>query len=247
MHYVDGPIGVREEPGVLVRPAGKQFYDPDDGSLVGAWLFDEGLGLFARDHSIYGNHGDLVGPDWVAEGLDFVPGNSDYVDCGNDASLKNLEQITILIWVRPDDVTVDWGRFAQKWGDAGQRSWALIQDSTNGYVNFLIYPDGSTGLELITSSVVIVNDTWSMLAATYDAHHQKIYAAGELNAASVDRDAVLFKSTATVQISHSTAPHFDGTIHSVFIYNRALSAYEIRNIYLAGKYRRTETYRILNG
>ena len=69
MHVIDTPLGAKGSPGILIRSAGKQLYDPDDGSLAGAWLFDEGVGEFVRDRSSYEYHGALVGPDWSNDGL----------------------------------------------------------------------------------------------------------------------------------------------------------------------------------
>ena len=72
---------------------------PDPG-LVLHIPMNEGAGTTAYDASRYGNDGALTGCKWVEHGLEFN-GTSDYVDCGNNASLQfNVNDFSIGIWLK---------------------------------------------------------------------------------------------------------------------------------------------------
>ena len=238
MHYVDSPVGVREEPGVLVRPAGKQFYDPDDGSLVGAWLFDEGLGLFVRDSSIYGNHGIVDGADWVPDGLDFVAGSSDNVSL--DGFTVESDVLSICFWLNSTQIGVskylldgDLTRFVLAWKTTTPEKIGLYDGS--GWFYFGDAPDDGENHSII---YLLDSDKASLIVD------------GVQLGVTITIAPISWKSVTEVKVGgrySATANYFDGTIHSMMMYNKILSEAERSVIVQAGMYRRTETYRIING
>jgi hypothetical protein len=79
-------------------------------SAVGVWLFDEGTGKKAKDISGEGNHGELVkNPEWVAgkfgKALEF--NGKDTCVQTEQKLLDNLEEFTILCWVKTGKITAN--------------------------------------------------------------------------------------------------------------------------------------------
>jgi len=245
MHRSDNPVGVREDTGLHVRSAGKQFYDPSDGSLVGAWLFDEGTGLFVRDHSIYGNHGQIIGPDWVPDGLDFVSGNSDYVNIG---TIDLSGDIGFNIWVNIDSVLSDIFVFGEA-DSGGHGGHFAVGFLTNTSVK-IVWND--TTIETITVDA-LNGSGWRMFTI-------KRISLGSDNRLTLHDNGVLISDTIeTVDIGDFTSEvsigrvgeydglYYDGLVHSVSLYKPfSLTDQVIRNLYAAGIYRRTETMKVSN-
>ena len=82
------------------------------GGLVGHWNFDEGSGLVAADSSGFGNNGQLA--DGTAWWLNqdpahpvalFFDGVNNHVNVGNSPSLNPSDQITLVAWVAPYDLS----------------------------------------------------------------------------------------------------------------------------------------------
>ena len=91
----------------LIPPVpGWQSLNPLDRGLVGEWRFDRNTGLLLPDYSGYGQHGTIVGADWVTTrygpALDFNSGDSDYVYVNNDYSGLPC---TVEILCEPDDTS----------------------------------------------------------------------------------------------------------------------------------------------
>jgi len=218
--------GIGAQTAGLVRQAGKQFYIPQDDSLVGGWLFDEGKGLFVRDQSIYGNHG-VPGtfPSWVADGLDFN-GSSHYVSI--DGFVTESQYLTVGIWLastqsgvnhilmdaNPVRVICGWNTSTS--GKIGLYSggWKEFGDAPN---------DG----------------LWHHIIWMADNDKARMYIDGSLFGTEQQLTPIDLKSATQVKIGSAYAGdeyYFDGTIHSAFFYNRVLTAEEIANIYNAGMY-----------
>jgi len=81
------------------------------GGLVGHWNFDEGSGLVAADSSGYGNDGRLAdGTVWLQDQARppfvlFFDGLNNHVNVGNSPSLNPSDQITLVAWVAPYDLS----------------------------------------------------------------------------------------------------------------------------------------------
>ncbi len=241
LHRLDTPIGVREDTGLLVRSAGKQFYDPDDGFLVGAWLMDEDSGLFVRDHSINRFHGKTVGsPAWVPDGIDFEQASTQYIELDtNDLFYGNKNpEYTLLCWFNVEDLTNNPWLFHQGLATANDALGFLV--TAAGKITHYWWGNDITGDD------VVAIDTWNLVAATFDGTVRKIYVNGNFDKQDLPSGHNLNGSTGVwIGGRNAGAELIDGIIHSFFVYGRALSAEEIFSIHAAGRYRRTESYRVL--
>ena len=106
-------------------------------------------------------------------------------------------------------------------------------EESNGKLSFFIY-DG-TDWEPRANSYVQPNfGVWYHIVGTYNRQHVKIYVNGKLKGLSVRTGAMPSNGNNTV-VGFWNNEYFSGLIDEVRIYNRALSAEEIKNLYFAGK------------
>jgi hypothetical protein len=206
---------------------------------ISHWKFDEGSGTIAYD-SVGNNDGTLIGdPCWVAGkigsyALDF-DGSGDYVSVGN-AVTHNLAKGTFTAWVFPADLSSVCGGYNFAYvigannytgGELGFRvngdgsGWASVQNTVSG--GALYYPAGSISV-----------GSWHLVAMTWDGSYWKIYVNG------VQKDSKSFpQGTSNASNTALIAKGWDGCswngkIDDVRIYNRALSAEEIWQLYREG-------------
>ena len=128
----------------------------DLSSAVGIWLFDEGAGSATADLSEKGNHATLVkNPKWVkgkfGQALEFN-GKDNCVQTGKKL-LDNLEEFTILCWVKTGNIT------ANRVGLVGQN------DSPEfGFIN-------PTSVNLWTPKAGGLTNPWTHGHPSKDWHH----------------------------------------------------------------------------
>ena len=204
--------------------------------LVAYWSFDEGKGNIVEDVSGSGNNGTIHGATWITEGkfgsaLSF-DGKDDYIDCGNDPSLSmKTNNFTVEAWVKP----ASFPKYASILGSSEYRA-----------MSFGINADGALGLAKIgimaspSSTGKIPLNTWSHIAAVFDSHSSaknlKFYINGVYDS-TVSFDYDFFdKWNPRCYIGRGgplPKPYhqFHGLIDEVKIYNRILSAAEIKEYY----------------
>ena len=205
--------------------------------LVGAWCPPLGMtGSRLLDWSGKGIHGTLVGntawvPGKFGPCLSF-DGTDDYVDVGantNNLGISNDLNYTVA-------VTAKWPSYGAP-GD--QRplvssyfgvsySLRIVEgaDSAHGVVR-LVHDDA------ILSSGVLVAGPWYYIVQTYRGsdHFAEIYIDGVLSNSGTVNDAFLL-GTYPVFIGYDNVVKFwNGLINDVMIFNRALSASEIQQLY----------------
>jgi len=106
----------------------------------------EGAGNRALDYSGHGNHGDLNGPDWVADGLDFLT-TTDYVHIPAHQSLDDMSNATFEVFIKMVDNT-----------ETYQALMAPFESNTNRF--FIMYHGGKFGVyDDINNAGRIVLDT----------------------------------------------------------------------------------------
>jgi hypothetical protein len=193
--------------------------------LVGWWKLDND----AQDASGYGNHGTLRGtPTWAAGGKIGAAlnlnGRSDYVDCGNGASLNITDQVTLSAWVKPNM----FGDSAYQ-GIVGKGDHAYVLQQTNVNAIQLAIYDGTWYSANSTGGTTALNSLWHHVAGTYDGVQLRLYIDGKM-AASTLRTGVIAPTTYAVYIganSEQSGRLFSGTIDDVRIYRGVLPTSEI--------------------
>ncbi|MFA7171214.1 MAG: DUF2341 domain-containing protein [Candidatus Paceibacterota bacterium] len=217
----------------------------DNSGLVGSWHFSEGAGTTAYDTSGSANHGTLTnGPTWTTnkegeagKAMSF-DGVDDYVDCGNDESLRITNNLAVSFWFKnestPDLRDVYIGRYQV---NNEKRVWAISY--TGGIISYWS-KDGAVGVG--TSNLAVEPNVWYHFTATFESGLVKQYLNGELKSTNdisatvdylYDTDTKLVIGARDEGVSYFLPADID----SVRIYNRALSEDEIRQLYGEGKAR----------
>jgi len=192
--------------------------------IVSYWKFDEGSGTIAYD-SVDSHPGTLVGPVWttgqVGNALQF-DGVDDHVI--NLGTWFNYQTFTISLWLKPG---------------ASQATYADIIDTHHdGYYNWVLQQDGNNinkyGFRAV-QSVSLTANIWQHLTITRSGTTCNFYLNGNLvNSHYCD---LHYTGDQYLTIgSHYEIPgrYWNGTMDEVAIYNRALSAEEIRQQYQYG-------------
>jgi hypothetical protein len=210
-----------------------------DPSLVLCLPFDEGSGTTAKDFSGYGNNGTLNGPTWVdgkyGKALSF-DGVDDKVvgtvsNLINDATAHTVSAWVYLRGLPKTGVVIAnngaWKGFSLEF----RTTWKVVWLHGNGTNAWLELPSNTT----------FSANRWYHLAGVLKADRTvELYVNGVLDASSTIPTYATYPG-ATWYIGRNMEADnlpINGVIDEVRVYNRALSAEEIKQQYLLGLPRR---------
>jgi hypothetical protein len=223
--------------------------------LVGYWTFDsKDLKNNVADRSKQGNTGYMQGftstssavtVGKIGQGLKF-DGVDDYVNA-KTGSILNItgQNITISAWINPKTFgggTL--GRIVNKHTTTDSAGYAFFLDSsntTNG-LSFAIN-DSTSGNGNIAVSVanIISLGKWQHVVAVYNGSGVSFYVNGikkVSNAYNISGKNISDNSTLPFYIGGRSADalrQFNGSLDDIRVYNRALSASEVKQIYNMGR------------
>lgn len=222
-------MSIRTAPSVTTKPPPGAMVDwthPLSRGLVAWWLFNEGAGSQADD--IVGrNDGTLTnGPAWrggkFGSALSF-DGSNDYV---------NLSPITVskvpLSWcalVYPTSFATHKNPLAQTGNDALE-TFGLFIWQTSGQAAVQLGTNSFNGNNLTLNK-------WACLCGTTDGTTGRLYQDGVQTASGSDGRTEAAATGFNVGRSTGSGRYFSGLIDEVRIYNRALSAFEVAQLYVA--------------
>lgn len=210
--------------------------------LVGLWLMNEGTGPKVNDLSGNGNTGSLVAdthfvPGKFGPALDF-DGTGDYVNVPGIEDPK-FQNMTFSCWVKSDLVD-DAGHGVMGWTESADKDrLAIFQRGTDNSYSVL-FDSGDTAAVILKMTDAVVGQ-WFCLAFTMDRNGDLIaYVNGvQTNAVSIAAAAAEslepdydFAFGTYRAAGGAPANFFYGQIDHGMIYNRALSAQEIQQLYL---------------
>ena len=224
-------------------------------SLVGWWRFDtnDDLNGVTLDRSGNGNNGKLINIATstfysigkIGQGFNF-DGTNDYVNIGNPASLQITGSLTLSAWVYLNDYSQTTNRILTKFpATAGQRSYEMSLDNDNSpnynNLSILVSSNGTTLIYAYDENPFPLT-AWTLATVVYDASAQTlaIYKNGALIPSTLSGvvPASIFNGTGNVVIGQRSgigSTYFDGKIDDARVYNRALSANEIAQLYNMGQ------------
>lgn len=214
-----------------------QYDHPLSKGIVGHWLFNEGAGDRVYDLSGNQNNGVFVNePKWVAgkfgRALEF-DGNDDYVDVGSPSkALLVGRNLTIVVWVRRDSSIRGVILGAEK--ESGSHALYYIDLDASHYFRF--WCESESDVDYTVSSATTYNNSdWHQVVATDDGSNLKIYIDGVFSnsqaASFTPPDAIDNFNIGFAQERGGNPNHFNGLIDNVSIYNRALSAEDVMQLY----------------
>jgi hypothetical protein len=210
--------------------------------LVAHWTFDEGTGTIAYD-SAGNNDGTIYGATWttgkLGDALNF-DGNNDYVQVPNNQSQQiSTNQITVSAWIKLNGDVVNTQRRIVCKQEISNRSWGLEvfgknYGSSTGNQTVFHDSDGSTTWYNCVSATHLNTEQWYHIVATDNAGAIRIYLNGQLDTLSNDGYGIPSQINSPINISKHNPESlffFNGLIDDVRIYNRALSAAEVAQLY----------------
>jgi hypothetical protein len=208
--------------------------------FVGHWKFDEGIGVTAADVSGNGNAGTLFnGTTWTAGRLNGAlsfDGVSAYVDVPHVAML-NSYPLTVAAWIRTGATGLH--GIVNKYYPGSMNGYQVFMSGGNlcawYFKDATNYVWDGSGCTLMTPGY---NDNqWHQVVLTVDAEGGRLYVDGVLKASQGWTGAPGAASTTQAlnmaSYPGTTSPYLPGLLDDVRIYNYALSATEVTNLYNA--------------
>ncbi|HJH28398.1 MAG TPA: LamG domain-containing protein, partial [Methanosarcinaceae archaeon] len=201
----------------------------EDG-LVAEWHFDEGEGNVLKDSSGNGNDGTIYGATWVdgkyGKALSF-DGVDDYVEVPDSMSLDLIQETSVEMWIKSSNVNKRYPNIFNK-GTPHDLSYTLRLYDVYAEPCFQI--NTSNGYIHARSSETLMNNKWYHLVGTYDGSSIKLFVDGKLKVEDSCSGNIVKNNHALVMGTASAEKGYEypGLIDEVRIYNRALTAEEIK-------------------
>lgn len=211
-----------------------------DKGLVGHWdLAQASLksSTTIADKTPNSNTGTLVGsPTFTTDqhgqanqAMSFN-GSSQIISISSSSVISPTTAITVSMWVKPN---TGYGSAGNPGIISKRSSWGGIWvTQSNGYLWGRVYQSGGGQVNLPASSLLPVNQ-WSHIVLTANPSNGKVseYLNGALASTPQNYDGTLQSGTDSLLIAQQLSEYFNGSIVDIRVYNRALSAAEISQLY----------------
>ncbi len=203
-------------------------------NLVGAWMLDDGSGATAADSSGNNYIGTLVGsPGWTSgkiNGALSFNGVDQRVVVSDNADLDITGTITLSAWIQPSQAATQY--VLKKAHQASVDGYELgLSSGGTAFVRFNQTTSADTFRIDSTSQYPTDGNTWMHLAATYDGATIKLYVNGNLQSSAAKSFSIATNNLGLgIGAEDGGFRPFKGKLDEVQVYNRALSASEVRNL-----------------
>jgi hypothetical protein len=213
--------------------------------LVGYWPLDTDT----NDYSGNSNHGTIVGTGVTKTSAGKSNGAysfngvlNNYINIPNSASLQQPNEVTVTAWIKTT-ISATYLTILSKDNEnfgGGGRSY-LIEMLNGANAEFVTWRIGETSQWGKSSlSTLTLNDgKWHHIAATSSPNIDKLYIDGKLDQTTTPTfSASLYTNTVDLIIGQKGGGSlftFNGQIDEVMVFNRALSADEIKALYAAAR------------
>jgi len=234
--------------GVPVLTLNNGTFSVNTSGLVGYWRFENETLGYSTDYSGYGNTGTQVsmnnnsvsGPTTsgrFGNAMQF-DGANDYVDAGNSASLHPTSSMTVSVWFNTNAIPTGGGNAD---GILGTGDSAV----TNAYWMWIDWTAVGFWMRNSTTNVGattadISTNRWYHAVGTYNGTHVNFYLNGTLRQSTLGPQN-FGTNTNKLLIGLANIWYFNGTIDEVQIYNRSLTADEIKELYESRAIRPAQT------
>src|SRR3989344_4023290 len=200
--------------------------------LVGLWHLEGD----ASDSSGSGNDGSLVGnvdcsvAGKFGQGCRF-DGEGDYVNFGDVTFLDNIQAFTVSFWMKTSSTEVSSSQMpVSKSGSSDQ----TFQFQMSTIEQLLFGVRNSSGSSVTTLVLGLTNTEWQHIVGVYNGTNILLYANAALgaqnNLTGPTKDSIYALSIGSRGL---VSRFWNGSIDEVAIFNRALSAEEIQELYNA--------------
>lgn len=226
----------------------KPVIAPPPPGMISYWRLDEGSGTIAYD-SVGTNDGSVTNPNWSLYGMvggciQSSPHGSTYARVSNSLSLNVPgDQLTVEAWVY-----LFGSSYLEGQGNAG---YVAAKDISEGYLSYGLLVGGwwrglfqftvetiENGWRYVDSTIDFPAGTWFHMVGVYDGSQLRLYVNGVLNNVAAQSGTIASGPGPFWIGKYPGLNGYDwayyGKIDEVAIYNRALSAEEIRQHYENG-------------
>ena len=201
----------------------------DKDTIIGIWLFDEGISDSVKDASSNGHDGIVVGTPKVVNGI-----------FGKALSFDGKERIeiphhdrfttstfTLMAWVNIEDIRSGYQMIVGK-NAHPYRNYAMYVHTDGKRLHCSFCAGRCMGN--VNSHATIADGEWHHIAFTYDGTVERIYIDGEFDN---ERKVTAEPGTNTASVIISRPP-FRGSIDEVFIGSVAISEDDVRRTFEDG-------------
>jgi len=210
-----------------------------DPTLVLYLPFSEGYGTTAKDRSRYRDDGTIYGASWVdgkiGKALNF-DGVDDFVESPHNSIYTfTTEPFSVAFWAYLISFVEEYGRPINK-GEYLVDGWYVTFHGAG--FNNIYFVDGQSGQIFITLPNTVPIGVWTHWTFTRDGSVPKWYKNGyelalDPAGSTVYIDSLASTKTLRFGLGPTSNQKFNGILDEVRIYNRALTAQEILNLYNA--------------
>jgi len=209
--------------GIKNKKTNRPWWPDLEPKCVLYFPMNEGGGTSLRDHGGQNNHGTITGASWYkGEALDF-DGSDDYVE----ATKINLAAVgSISIWFNARDVTNAGTLFGTVTADTERFYLGVAGGEARG-----TFYDGSYN----SKSGSVNTNTWYHAVFVWDGSTPKLYLNG-VEQTGTTNAALRAAQRTTIGISTNLTDYpFNGIIDEVVVFNEALTAAQIKDLYEKGR------------
>lgn len=211
---------------------------PINRGLVGWWPLDEGQGTQARDLSIYQNHGAIIGmanPATATSGWGAGPsqrqlafdGSNDYISVPTSPSLAIVGDISMVFWLKYS--AWNWHMLFTKTNGGTPGPYSAYVNAPRGTIEF--HRGNGTLDAYVESTTPGPLNNWYCTAVTMTGTAVQHYLNGETNGSGTLSTTIGDSGNPMRMGSRADGFWLGGQASGWRLYNRALTATEIKQIY----------------
>ncbi|MBI2441816.1 MAG: LamG domain-containing protein [Lentisphaerae bacterium] len=229
-------VAIEDIKGLSVLLAGGALPHALEKGLVLHYAFDRDEGNIVTDLSGKANNGIVHGAKWIplAKGGACSFEGRSYIETPHNPSLNITRRITISAWIllRTIPPYACWPAVVEKRSGQPGSGYALLQCSESSAVKL-----ESAGIGSVNTKNPLPLNTWVHVAGTYDGDKMQLYVNGALDSTTANTSGSIIECATSVFIGRrSYEPvFFNGVLDEIMIFNRGLSAGEVKQIYDAHK------------
>ena len=164
--------------------------------------------------------------------LDFN-GTDEYVEASNDSSLQLTDELTLSCWIHADNASGT-NSIIDKFYDGADRSYMLRLQTTR--IRLSLGNASGSGDTTYPSTATLSNNVWYHVATTFSStdNEVKIYINGSLDSTHGKTDLILSNNQSLrLGTGYNLLNYFGGDIDEAAIWNKAISANAVQEIYNA--------------
>lgn len=198
--------------------------------LVAAYSFDAGSGSTVGD-SAGANPGTISGATWTTGkngGALSFDGVNDYVTVADASALDLTNGMTLEAWLRPTGQDSTWRTVVTK-ETSGNLTYGLFSNSDTSRPAGITTIGNQYTQSIVRGPTAVSANAWTHIATTYNGSRLKLFVNGSQVASQVVSGSMVNSSQPLKIGGNAVWPEwFSGQIDDLRIYNRALSASELK-------------------